>query len=705
MTQETIRLSRIAKELNVGKDTLVECLKQHGYEMDPNPNTKIASEQYDVLLKEYGGQFQTPEIRGAELLPNILKKEVGKETENIVFNSTTENGNLYKVGDSVRVRINKIRENGCYCTFLPLWTNQFGFMPNNLMPSCFDENGNFTKTVGDTFFVVISRITDKGIILSDIDTYKKEQEKKRRKEEKERMQKLIDDFASKYTPGTVFEAIVVRVKNTRVYIDLGGVQGVIKKEDINWNEIDRLEDLLFEGETINAVYLKHDNGQLCFSLKLLNEKPYDDSLYNLSLTDLLRFAGHNSRFFVGQAKQYPYGLFIENLYSDDINQKGKLLIDPLYGYNIRALVPNTITTVVENRFYRIKLDLIKKSLRLSRNQLFQFVATDIEETINPYKLDVDLTFEKFISPAGNVATAHLLAEVGKNMYSSKDRMFFELVQNADDASSKMGVLINVKTLGDYLVVRHNGNSFDKDDFEAITSAANGTKKANDNKTGYKGIGFKSVFTDSEEVFIKTGGYQFKFDKSDKRFSDFESFYFLVNRLQTEQQQQFFLQKYNSERIRFKGVEDIPWQLEPIWVDNYPEQLGDNFTTANVSIALKLGENKIEGDTGYSHAIDDIICNPKFMLFLRNTKRIDFNGKSVSKTTKGGVITLKNSYNAKRIEYFKREDFDIEVNNEAFENNDIGLRIIVDKEDETTGRIIEARFVDLHNQEIENVPKK
>ena len=53
MTQETIRLSRIAKELNVGKDTLVECLKQHGHEVDSNPNTKINPEQYDILIREF----------------------------------------------------------------------------------------------------------------------------------------------------------------------------------------------------------------------------------------------------------------------------------------------------------------------------------------------------------------------------------------------------------------------------------------------------------------------------------------------------------------------------------------------------------------------------------------------------------------------------------------------------------------------------
>lgn len=600
----------------------------------------------------------------------------------------------YSVGDKVETRINKIQENGCFCSFLPLSKNQFGFMPNYLMPSCFDENGNITVKVGDTIIAVINKITDKGIILSDLQAF-----------DKQRQQVLAQNFASYYELGTIFEAEVSKVESSRIIINLGNIKGIVKKKDTNWNEINRLEDLFFEGETINAVFINYKNDQLLFSTKHLKEKPYEDSLYNLSLDELLKFAGHNSNEFIGQVKKYYYGIFIENLYSNDNKNKGKLLIDPIYGYNLRAMVPNANFDVEENKFYKISLKLSPKDKRIERNQLFQFFATEFEETPNPYKRDVDITFEKFTSPAGNVATAHLLAEVGKNMYSLKDRMFFELIQNADDASSKQGVLIKVNSEGDYLIVRHNGNSFDKQDFEAITSAANGTKKANENKTGYKGIGFKSVFTDSDKVFIKTGGYQFKFDKNDERFRDFEKFYFLVNSLNTDEQKSSFLEKYNSEYNRFRGVADIPWQLEPIWINDFPKELGENFTSSNVAIALRLGKNKIEGKNGYIQAIDEIISNPKFMLFLRNTKRIDFNGKSVSKTTKGDIITLKNSFESNRVEDFKRVDFKVLVNNEVFEKNGIDIRIKIDKKDEVTERIIEAKFIDLHNQEVENIPKK
>lgn len=601
----------------------------------------------------------------------------------------------YHIGDKINVRINKIIDKGCYCSFHPLHFQQYGFMPKILMPSMIDSQGNFMVSVGDDMIAVIEKESEKGIFLSDIETYEKEQI----------LKQGIESFVSKYSIGDVFETEVVQVQNTEVIIKVGNVKGVIRKEDTNWNEVDRLDDLFFEGELINAVYVKHENGQLFFSLKLLNEKPYDDKLYDLTLFELLRYASHESNVFIGQAKRYHYGLFIENLYSDSYNQKGKLLIDPIYGYNLRALVPNVNFNVDENKYYRIELRLVPKNKRIERNQLFQFYAVNIEETENPYKADVKLTFAKSTSPRDCAALARTLAEVGKNMYSSKDRMFLELVQNADDAAAQRGVFVNLKSRGDFLIVRHNGNSFDKDDFDAITSSANGTKKANENKTGYKGIGFKSVFTDSEIVFIKTGGYQFKFDRTEPMFTDFERFYFFVNGKNTERERNDFLKKFNSERNKFRGVSDIPWQLEPIWVDEFPKELGDDFTQSNVSIALKLGEYKIVGDNGYNKAIEEVVRNPRFMLFLRNTKRIDFNGLSVSKITKNGIIILKNSFTDDRIEYFKREDFEIAVNNDVFEENAIDIRIVVEEQNEASGKIIEAKFVDINNHELENIPKK
>lgn len=47
------RLSKIAKEFNVGISTIVDFLQKNGIEIEANPNTKVTPDCYDLLVKEY----------------------------------------------------------------------------------------------------------------------------------------------------------------------------------------------------------------------------------------------------------------------------------------------------------------------------------------------------------------------------------------------------------------------------------------------------------------------------------------------------------------------------------------------------------------------------------------------------------------------------------------------------------------------------
>ena len=53
MAGDTIRLSKLAREFNVGIHTIVEFLHKKGYDIDSNPNTKISAEAVQLLEKEY----------------------------------------------------------------------------------------------------------------------------------------------------------------------------------------------------------------------------------------------------------------------------------------------------------------------------------------------------------------------------------------------------------------------------------------------------------------------------------------------------------------------------------------------------------------------------------------------------------------------------------------------------------------------------
>src|SRR6056297_324450 len=50
---KTIRLSKLAREFNVGIHTIVEFLHKKGFDYDSNPNTKVSVEAVELLEKEY----------------------------------------------------------------------------------------------------------------------------------------------------------------------------------------------------------------------------------------------------------------------------------------------------------------------------------------------------------------------------------------------------------------------------------------------------------------------------------------------------------------------------------------------------------------------------------------------------------------------------------------------------------------------------
>ncbi len=290
-----------------------------------------------------------------------------------------------------------------------------------------------------------------------------------------------------------------------------------------------------------------------------------------------------------------------------------------------------------------------------------------------YKESVLLSFKQHTSPNTNTSVANLLEEVGKNLYSSKKRMFFELLQNADDAASKNGVKVKLQIGNHFFVLTHDGYSFNQHDFESITSAAKSTKRANDKKTGYKGIGFKSVFTNSQSVFITSGGYKFAFDKEYPIYKSFEEFYFLVNDIDKDvEKQSDFIKKYSKYKREFNGVKDIPWQLLPIWSDN--SSLVDKESIfsekENVSIALKMDNDTL---INYSEAIKEVFNEPRFMLFLRNTNRVQLMRDDEcltiqkNKSEDGKTISLVNSFDPdNRIENYTIKTFDrLEVSDEMF----------------------------------------
>lgn len=80
------RLSKASREFNVSISTIVTLLKNNGIDIEESPNTKLTSEQYDILLKEYQADKETKNV--AENLD--MDYSYNKKQEEVRPSVTTE---------------------------------------------------------------------------------------------------------------------------------------------------------------------------------------------------------------------------------------------------------------------------------------------------------------------------------------------------------------------------------------------------------------------------------------------------------------------------------------------------------------------------------------------------------------------------------------------------------------------------------------
>jgi hypothetical protein len=210
-------------------------------------------------------------------------------------------------------------------------------------------------------------------------------------------------------------------------------------------------------------------------------------------------------------------------------------------------------------------------------------------------------------PSQAYTTAKLLNTVSADIYSESQRFLFELIQNADDAAFGPGNEVHFEFLAGCLIACHKGKPFTESDLEAITDAGASTKTADATKTGYKGIGFKSVFGKSKKVTISSDGYLFKFD-------------------------------------RVACTPGYPWQVIPIWVE--PTQLeaeAARFIARNeysVYTCLDLADT-----AELLQEMGELLKSPQLLLFLRNITKISVSSAasvvySISKQTVHDSVTYR-----------------------------------------------------------------
>lgn len=473
------------------------------------------------------------------------------------------------------------------------------------------------------------------------------------------------------------------------------VFGYIKNEDLAWEKVQNASDFVFLGEELKVRYLYCEGRRLYFDLKWQQQNLYPSELYEMDTEGLLFSLNLHDNNFIAQfsvlrAKNARtneidiVGGIASNIIPICETDKNVQLVDKFTGTNLSAFVPIRYAYGLENgKFYQFKFKAVSKEKRLREHRPYMFIA-DLDggamPVANPFRILIEKSFKENKTPKSNRELAKNIKEFGADMYSDRDRMFYELLQNADDASSLRGVKVMVQIKDNYLIFTHDGLSFSRQDFRSIVSTANSTKRLDSKKTGYKGIGFKSVFTDSDRVYIRTGGFFFVFDKQAEIFNDFREFYRYVNPMYTEEQLQLFFEENRDNEEEFEGVDHLPWQLLPFWVDECPDALrGTSFMrNCNVAIALEMDASVDK----YREIIKGIIKKPRFMLFLRNTLRIQFGEKkwellSIAKQEdkQTGIVKLKNSFDEteEEVSYIVKEGCNIVVSNDNFEKCGIPMK--------------------------------
>ena len=599
---------------------------------------------------------------------------------------------LHNVGDIINLRIlDTVSKNG-KSYVLVKHGNLRALVPLKHLSKCYKDKISNGESINEFIpFVYIGQNETSRLVSFDmrpIERAEKELEQQRLQEEKKaekmafvkRRRECIESITSKLDKGTILEVVVEEITKAGIFVKItDDYSEFIAKEELSINKVLSAEDEVFVGEPISVVYLGTENGKIILSRKAISDNKYPEELYDKSLEELLLTMGINTNKFIGKVIKIGEAYFATNLMvvSEIGNpDNGKLLVDPISGLRIMVCVNNRLRNLVlEGRFYTLQLNLSFYDYRKKSGTpyLFSVDSPDIVEVDNPYERIVSQSFKKQTSPSSNSSLANLLDTVGQGLYSSKRRMFFELLQNADDCASESGTQVKFELSDTHFILAHNGMPFSKQDFDSIISAAKSTKSARKKKTGYKGIGFKSVFTNSTEVTIFSGGFKFAFNKSFSLYNDFKRFYFFINGYENEPlKQQQFLEQFELECRDFHGVKDIPWQLLPIWQESKPHELEHTIfsPTSNVSIALRMDKKMLEE---YHLALMEILQHPKFMLFMRSTSRIQYKDgqhhySSVKKIVGSNAnVTLLNNV----IENNPKETFHIEnsglilVNNEVF----------------------------------------
>ncbi|RUT73340.1 translation initiation factor IF-2 [Ancylomarina longa] len=98
---KNIRLSKLAREFNVGISTIVDFLNKKGIQIDTNPNTKVSEDAYNILAKEYSSDIN---LKKESEKVNLKSTREKKETISIDSEESTPEETVEKTELEIPVK-------------------------------------------------------------------------------------------------------------------------------------------------------------------------------------------------------------------------------------------------------------------------------------------------------------------------------------------------------------------------------------------------------------------------------------------------------------------------------------------------------------------------------------------------------------------------------------------------------------------------
>lgn len=95
----------------------------------------------------------------------------------------------------------------------------------------------------------------------------------------EEMKACRERLKETVVPGAVVKGAVRSVEGFGAFVDLGGMDGLVPQSEVSWDRSERAENVLSEGQEIEAKVINADweNGRITLSIKALSPDPWEDA--------------------------------------------------------------------------------------------------------------------------------------------------------------------------------------------------------------------------------------------------------------------------------------------------------------------------------------------------------------------------------------------------------------------------------------------